>query len=484
MSKERDIGVFFGAPPVESAPEVKPEAAKRTASAASNPQKTASATEEQKTVAAAMGNPDAAAQVASDPEKDPKLNLLKSSSGNESAPVTQPWYQQGTVNPNGGNMLPAAAATLGSQAITNNPPTLVTTSPKLESVQGVLQNEQNVLSAAKSAQQQQQEQYENQLREHQARLAEAQARHDQIEAEHKAAIEAQRKAMLEHAHAQTLTNEEEFERRQQAVRGQPRLNAPETEIQLNKIPVGGLGTYEYAIKAGATPEQAMRVPSMSAMQQQNIPELARGYERASNLPGGSQFNRYEGAPNLALTEDVAREYVKPKLEAQAAIEQRNLEDEAEKTQIARDIAKHKAGTKHALEVADLDLKEAKEKLKESNKNLSSYKAPEAPKQSANEARENARQENKIKTLEQRKAKLQGELSRRAPRLGAGAFDEYSNTYPIGNGAGDLNYAHQLLQGIGNDKIDANSKALFKQELEKLQAKNPKLLPTIQQYYGR
>jgi chromosome segregation ATPase len=223
---------------------------------------------------------------------------------------------------------------------------------------------------------------------------------------------------------------------------------------------------------------------MSAMQRQNIPELQQGFERASGLSGGNLFNRYEGAPNLALTEDVARDYLKPKLEAQSKIEQRTAEEESIKAQIARDIAKHKAGTKHALEVAELDLKEAKEKLNESRKHIASQKAPETPKTSANEARENARQENKIKTLEQRKAELQGELSRRAPRLGAGAFDEYSNTYPMGNGAGDLNYAHQLLQGIGNDKIDANSKALFKQELEKLQAKNPKLLPTIQQYYGR
>lgn len=476
MDKERDIGVFFGAPPVASAPEVTPEAARRTASAASNPQKTASATEEQKTVAAAMGNPDAAAQVASAPEQDPKLNLLKSSSGNESAPVTQPWYQQGTVSPNNDSMLP-----LGSQVVTNKPVTQATTSSELKSLQGVLENEQNVQSAAKSVQQQQQEQYENQLREHQARLAEAQARHDQIEAEHKAAIEAQRKAMLEHAHAQTLTPEEEFERRQQAVRGQPRLKAPETEIQLNKIPVGGLGTYEYAIKSGATPEQAMRVPSMSAMQQQNIPELARGYERASNLPGGAQFNRYEGAPNLALTEDVAREYVKPKLEAQAAIEQRNLEHEAEKTQIARDIAKHKAGTKHALEVADLDLKEAKEKLKESHKHLSSHKAPEAPKQSANDARENARQENKIKELEAVKSKLKNDISKIAPRLNVGGFDEYTNTYPIG-GAGDLSYAHELLTNLGNRNIDPQTKDLFLEELKKLQAKNPRLLPILEQHY--
>jgi len=390
----------------------------------------------------------------------------------ETEETQQPFYERGTINPNVGNILPAFAATIGSQEITKNPPTQITTSPELKSVQSGLENEQNVQSAARSAQQQQQDQYQQQFKEHQAKLAEAQARHNQIEAEHQAAISAQRKAMLDHAHAQTLTPEEEFERRQQAMRAQPKLQAPANEPSLKTIPVGGLGTYEYAIKSGATPEQAMRVPSMSAMQRQNIPELQHGYERSTGLTGGSLYNRYEGLPNLALTEEVAKDYLKPRMQAQEKIEERNAHEDAAKAKIQQEIARHKYQTEHALKVAELDLKEAKERLKESHRHMASHKAPESPKQSANEARENARQENKINSLEQRKAELQSELNRKAPRMNVGGFDEYTNTFPIGNGAGDLGYAHQLLQGIANEKMDASSKAIFQQELDKLFAKNP------------
>jgi len=471
---ERDLDALFGlsAPSKPAAPTARPVQRDIPLKPSSVP------TEAQKIVASQMGNPNAQ-PAASSPEVSGERDIDALFSGSKDvapAAAQTPWYERGKMPPTNdlttGDKGAAGLATMASNVQTFTPPKVMNMSAPLRETNTALQNEQNVQSAAKTAQQQTQENY-------QAQLAEAQAKQRQIEQEHKIATERHRKAMLEHAHAQTLTPEEMFEQRQKATQQQTRLPAPASEAPLNRLPVGGSGTFEYAQKFGATPSQAMDVPSMSHMQKVNIPQIQKGFERASGLSGASGINMYEGVP-LALPEKAAREYLQPKHEANISIEQRNAQEDADRRKIAQDLLKHKAGAKHALDLAEIDLKDAKERLKEAQKQSASNKAPTT---SAAEARETARQQNIIQELEAKRNALQEQIGRKAPRIAGSGFDEYSNTFPMGSAA-DLGYAKQLLQGIASPNLDERSKLLFKQELNKLQNKNPKLLPAIQQYYGR
>jgi hypothetical protein len=65
-----------------------------------------------------------------------------------------------------------------------------------------------------------------------------------------------------------------------------------TGTGLTRTPLGGKATSEYALKFGATPEEAERVTSMSQMQKQNIPAQVEALERVKAL-----------SPNVAMTQE-------------------------------------------------------------------------------------------------------------------------------------------------------------------------------------
>lgn len=62
------------------------------------------------------------------------------------------------------------------------------------------------------------------------------------------------------------------------------------EVPLTRIPHGGEGTASYAMKFGATPNEAANVPSMSSMQQSNIPAQTQAWNKINQIaPGHAQF---------------------------------------------------------------------------------------------------------------------------------------------------------------------------------------------------
>ena len=173
----------------------------------------------------------------------------------------------------------------------------------------------------------------------QTTLAEKQVQHEAT----KAALE---RAAQEHAFAQTVKPEEHYAKYiPEAARTLPGAAQP------TLTPQGGQGTANYAAKFGATPEEAMRVASMSQMQQQNIPAQQKAF---GMQPG---YNVYAESPLMlgpegkqALTEQLAKQQTAQSSQQTqaAAIEQQNARAKAE---IDRQIALGKAQAKMAHDQA-------------------------------------------------------------------------------------------------------------------------------------
>jgi hypothetical protein len=177
-------------------------------------------------------------------------------------------------------------------------------------------------------------------------LQQAHEAHAQALAEHEANLARQARAEAAHNYAMTLTPEEYM-----AKQG---LKMP---IGLNPQPQGGTATANYAMKFGATPEEANRLPSMSTVQQQQIPAQAQSWEKINRVAPG--FNQFAESPLLLGPE------------GQKAVEERHLTQHHHKTHAEHAVAQHKAEAK-------IELENAKKAAEESAKNLGKAKAMTQP----------------------------------------------------------------------------------------------------------
>ena len=153
-----------------------------------------------------------------------------------------------------------------------------------------------------------------------------------------------RNAQAEYARAQTLNFEDELARRS-GTNTSPRLpTAPE----LTPTSRGGEAATNYALKFGATEEEARRVPSMSAMQQENIPAQKDAWSKIPKI--APTFEAVKESPLLLGTE--GQKAVRERLANEARVEQeRKTQVEATNQRIRDDIARQKAQAQINLENA-------------------------------------------------------------------------------------------------------------------------------------
>ena len=153
-----------------------------------------------------------------------------------------------------------------------------------------------------------------------------------------------RDAQAAHANAQTLNFEDELARRSGTNRAPALPNAP----QLTPTSRGGEAATNYALKFGATEEEARRVPSMSAMQQENIPAQKEAWSKIPKI--APTFEAVKESPLLLGTE--GQKAVRERLANEARAEQqRKAQVEAEHQRIRDSIAFQKAQAQIQLENA-------------------------------------------------------------------------------------------------------------------------------------
>ena len=153
-----------------------------------------------------------------------------------------------------------------------------------------------------------------------------------------------RNAQAEHARAQTLNFEDELARRS-AITNAPKLS---TAPELTPTSRGGEAATNYALKFGATEEEARRVPSMSAMQQENIPAQKDAWSKIPKI--APTFEAVKESPLLLGTE--GQKAVRERLANEARVEQeRKAQVEATNQRIRDDIARQKAQAQINLENA-------------------------------------------------------------------------------------------------------------------------------------
>lgn len=153
-----------------------------------------------------------------------------------------------------------------------------------------------------------------------------------------------RNAQAEHARAQTLNFEDELARRS-AITNSPKLS---TAPELTPTSRGGEAATNYALKFGATEEEARRVPSMSAMQQENIPAQKDAWSKIPKI--APTFEAVKESPLLLGTE--GQKAVRERLANEARVEQeRKAQVEATNQRIRDDIARQKAQAQINLENA-------------------------------------------------------------------------------------------------------------------------------------
>lgn len=475
----RDINKLMGFSTEGSAPVQKPP------SAVDSHRNTELSTDEQRKVAQILGanvtTPAPPASAASDavaPTPNSRLGLL-----NANPDISNRWYETGTV-PEAPSLdllqsQRQAISNLGSYGEIQKPQ-MEPSSPQFNARQTALQDEREAKAMYEQARTQE---HQDAVKAHEQRVAEAKARHDAAEAEHRRNVNNYNRAMSEHNFAKTMTPEMMYSQYLKDQASQtPRIESPTSEVQVVKTPLGGTGTSKYAQEFGATPEEAQRIASMSATQKENIPRQQAALEAVNKMFPNMPVSKYEGYP-LLLAGESGEQYLKEKMapEHQAKLAQEKaLAEEAKVRQmLAERLAEHKAQALTDYERHKETKEESAARLKEARKHLDSNKAPEAPKATPAEVRANIQQEKKIVKLEEAIDAMRKGFR---PNLGSAGFDEYTNVYPSGHGAGDLGYAHELLKGIADPKLDEASKELFRKELKKLETRNKNLLPAIEKFY--
>jgi hypothetical protein len=153
-----------------------------------------------------------------------------------------------------------------------------------------------------------------------------------------------RDAQAEYARAQTLNYEDELARRS-GTNQTPKLS---TAPQLTPTSRGGEATSNYGIKFGLTEEEARRVPSMSTVQQQNIPAQNEAWNKIPKI--APTFEAIKESPLLLGTE--GQKAVRDRLAQEAKQEQqRKMQIDIENQQIKDNIARQKAQAQINLENA-------------------------------------------------------------------------------------------------------------------------------------
>ena len=177
-----------------------------------------------------------------------------------------------------------------------------------------------------------------------------------------AAQEALETARQNHRYAQTLDPAEEFARR----RGLS-LGDSSTPMDLTREARGGSGTAAYAEKFGATPLEARNVPSMSAMQQQNIPTQASAWNKIE-----PSFQKFSESPLVLGPEGQRAVAERAARQGSSAAEGVNIQK-----QIAAEIARHKAETQFQLENATKAADESRRAAANSARELAGHTATPA-----------------------------------------------------------------------------------------------------------
>jgi hypothetical protein len=172
-----------------------------------------------------------------------------------------------------------------------------------------------------------------------------------------------RNAQAEYARAQTLNFEDELARRS-GTNTAPKLSpAPE----LTPASRGGEGASNYALKFGATEEEARRVPSMSVMQQQNIPAQQEAWNKIPKI--APTFEAVKESPLILGTE--GQKVVRERLATEAKVEQqKQAQAQAENQRIRDDIARQKAQAQINLENAQAQAKMSAKAMAEAQKTQS------------------------------------------------------------------------------------------------------------------
>jgi len=427
-----------------------------------------SATPEQKTVAQAMGNPNVDVSGSND-----RLGILDFKQDQNTSDTNQkPWYESGTNPPDNTsqnflNQVPFSILGTAKRAF-------LTTNPATEQLTNQLEQEKQLQSAYQNAKQNELDQHAQDLAEHQQKLAEAHAEHDRLIQEHELHKENLEKARLEHNVIKDMKPEHKLFDYEKL------LNETEpTEVPLVRAPLGGAATKKYAKEFGATEQEASKVPSMSVMQKTNIPSQSQGYQKIFDVLHGESPNLYEGYPLLTLGtegEKLVRERMTPEYQQQK-------EQESARNKIEQGLINQKAKARTEYENAQQNYNESLDKIKEQKSLIKSLKPPVPPKETASDIRESIKQNQKINALADEVGKADLINSRKLPKFKGSIGDEYFNTFPTGDSAGDFGYAHELLKGIASSNIDERTKALYQTELNKLQSRNPRVLPAIQRYYS-
>ena len=443
-----------------------------------NVKNTSNSTPDQQAVASLLGNPNASRDVNS---------IL---SGGNTQGITQaptatqkPWYETGgmpsdtTVNTpinilkNGINTALLNRADLKAPNMMNQ---------QLDPLIGALEQETVLKQGYERAVQQE---HADKLKAYQLKKAELQAQHDAHEIEHQSKVQKYHNALNEHIFAKALTPDIMYAQHLRDQYPYSLTHVPETEVNVGKSPLGGVGTANYAKEFGATDAEAQKVASMSKMQKENIPTQNKALEAINKQFPNMPLSRYENYPFI-LAGESGEQYLKEKMtpehEAKLAQERMKAEEERTKQMLAEKLIEHKAKAQFEHDTSKESKEESENILKDLRKKLDALKEPETTKQTPSEIRSNIQQEQKIEKLKERINQIQGKIM---PKMGGLAFDEYTNLYPAGNGAGDFNYARELMQKLANPNIKPEDKTVFIQELNKLQKFNPLVVPSIQKYYS-
>jgi hypothetical protein len=191
--------------------------------------------------------------------------------------------------------------------------------------------------------------------------------HAEFQKANTAAQEALETARQNHRYAQTLDPAEEFARR----RG---LGLGNSSAPIENLPRGGSGTFNYAEKFGASPSEAMQVPSASVMQQSNIPNQAKAF---GEIP--MEFQPRKGSELILGPEGAAANAERMAQQGYSSAESANMQK-----QIAAEIARHKAEMQFQFENATKAADESRKAAASSAKELKGHSATPAvsPAQSA------------------------------------------------------------------------------------------------------
>jgi len=348
---------------------------------------------------------------------------------------------------------------------------------QLDPLVGALEQEKSLKQGYEQAVQQE---HADKLKAYQLKKAELQAQHDAHELEHRLKVQRHHNALNENIFAKTMTPEMMYAQHLRDQNPYSHTHIPETEVNVGKSPLGGTGTQKYAQEFGATPLEAEKVASMSAMQKENIPQQKKALDVIGKQFPNMPLSRFENYPFI-LAGETGEQYLKEKMtpEHEAKLSQARIKAEEERTKqmLAEKLIEHKARTQFEHDTS----KEAKEEsasiLKDLRKKIDALKEPELTKQTPSEIRSNIQQQQKIDKLQERINSIQGKIM---PKMGGLAFDEYTNTYPAGIGTGgDYNYARQLFDLAKNPNTKPEDKDVYINELIKLKRKNPLVLNYIQ-----